>query len=153
MNPRLKRALPALGGLLLVAMVVVGMLNIVDHQRTLREVRALQGRIYQARVAADSCRNTLAYQEDRFRAFDRRIDSLRARVRAFESLDERGVPEEQYQEYLRHFDAYNDSVATWRARADSLRSTETACRSLVAAHNLLTDSLRERLEAEGTEVR
>jgi hypothetical protein len=78
------------------------------------------------------------------------IDSLRDEVRDFEALDERGVPEERYDEYLERFEAYNDSVISWEARAETLRANEAACRELVEAHNALSDSLRRRMEARGS---
>lgn len=148
----MSKAVASFAGLAGVTIVVAGMLNIVDNTRTRREIEGLRGRIYQARLAADSCRGSLMLQESRFRDFDASVDSLRAEVRDFESMDPRGVPEDRYREYMDHFTAYNDSVAAWRARAARLRADEEACRGLVEGHNALSDSLRRRLVAEGTEV-
>lgn len=132
--------------------VVAGMLNISDNLSTRREIESLRGRIFLSRLAADSCRGSLTLQESRFRDFGTTVDSLRDQVRDFEQLDPRGVPEEQYEAYLDRFNAYNDSVAAWDARVETLRSNEEACRVLVEAHNQLADSLRARLLEEGTAV-
>ena len=132
--------------------VVTGMLNIMDNMRTRREIEGLRGTIFTARLAADSCRGSLDLQEERFRSFGVRVDSLRAESRDFESLDPRGVPEERYAEYMERFNAYNDSVAAWDARVETLRANEEACRALVEEHNALSDSLRRRLVEEGTQV-
>lgn len=132
--------------------VAAGMLNIVDNQRTRREIESLRRDIYIARLAADSCRGSLMIQESRFRDFGNTVDSLRTEVRDFEAMDPRGVPEEQYGEYMEHFNAYNDSVTAWSTRADRLRTDQEACRLLVEGHNSLSDSLRRRLVEEGTEV-
>jgi hypothetical protein len=145
-----RKPLAALGILVLAAVVVVGAVNLLDHRRTVKEIRALRDHVYRARVSADSCRNELAYQERTFRRFDVVVDSLRGEVRAFERLDERGVPEDRYDEYLERFDGYNDSVAAWRLKADSLRAAEATCRALIEGHNVLADSLRARLETEET---
>lgn len=120
-----------------------------ERQRTVEQVRSLQADVYAARTSADSCRNELAWAEGQFRRFDEHVDSLRTEVRAFEALDERGVPAERYEEYLELFDGYNDSVAAWERRADELRAAEEVCRALVEGHNTLSDSLRRRIEAEG----
>ena len=132
--------------------MVAGVLNIRDNQRTNREFEALRREIALARMAADSCRGSLMLQEADFQAFGEAVDSLRGVVRDFEALDPRGVPEARYEEYMARFNAYNDSVSAWDARVDTLRATEAACRILVERHNLLSDSLRRRLVAEGMEV-
>lgn len=131
---------------------VIGVRTFVEQKRVRDEITALQGRVYEARVAADSCRNELAYQEVLFRRFDTLVNDMRGQVDAYESLDEagrRGVPEAEYEAYMEAFEGYNDSVARWDARVDSLRSTEAVCRRLVEDHNALTDSFRTRLTEEG----
>jgi hypothetical protein len=135
-----------------VVIVVAGVLNIMDNQRTRREIEGLRRGIYTARLAADSCRGSLLLEESAFRDFGSALDSLRGAVRDFESMDPRGVPEAQYRDYMERFNAYNDSVAGWEVRAQTLRDNETACRALVEEHNALSDSLRRRLVDEGTEV-
>lgn len=132
--------------------MVAGVLNIRDNQRTNREFEALRREIALARMAADSCRGSLMLLEADFQSFGESVDSLRTEVRGLEALDPRGVPEARYDEYMERFHAYNDSVSAWDARVDSLRAAEAACRVLVERHNLLSDSLRRRLVAEGVEV-
>jgi hypothetical protein len=129
--------------------LVVGFQRLLDERRTRSELTTLQNRVYDARVAVDSCRNELAYQEMLFHRFDTLVNSLRGEVDAFEALDERGVPEPEYDAYMRAFEGYNDSVSVWEARADSLRATESVCRMLVERHNELADSFRARLGREG----
>jgi len=124
---------------------VLGVRAYQEERRLLEEITGLRDEVYRARVSADSCRNELAYEETLFRRFDEVVDSLRGEVRSYEALDERGVPEERYDEYLEQFEGYNDSVEEWERRAEGLRSTEQTCRALVTDHNALADSLRGRL--------
>lgn len=145
----MRTALLGLLGLAVAVAVVLGIRTLLEQRRTVEEINALRTRVYDARIAIDSCRNELAYQEMLFRRFDTLVSSLRGEVDAFEALDERGVPEEEYDAYLEAFEGYNDSVAVWEARADSLRATEAVCRTLVERHNELTDSFRARLVEEG----
>lgn len=149
----MRRILTALGLLAVAAVTIIGIRGQLERKRIVDEINRLRTRVYMARVSADSCGNELAYQERLFRHFDDVVDSLRGKVRDYESLDARGVPEDRYDEYMEHFDGYNDSVAAWRAKADSLRATEDACRMFIARHNGLADSLRIRLEAEGVDTR
>jgi len=144
-----KRLLLGLVGLLALGALAWAGRDMLERRRTVEEINALRGRVYDARVAIDSCRNELAYQEMLFRRFDTLVASLRGEVDAFEALDERGVPEEEYDAYMDAFEGYNDSVAVWEARADSLRRTDAVCRVLVERHNELTDSFRARLLDEG----
>jgi hypothetical protein len=67
-------------------------------------------------------------------------------MEGYEDPDRGGVPQAEYQAYLESFEAYNDSVAAWQSRADSLRAMEAACRALVEAHNVLGDSIRHKQE-------
>lgn len=145
----MKKALLALLGLAVVAALVWGIRDLMEERRTVEALNALQNRVYDARVAVDSCRNELAYQEMLFHRFDTLVNAMRGEVDAFETLDERGVPEEEYDAYMEAFEGYNDSVDVWEARADSLRATESVCRMLVERHNELTDSFRARLTEEG----
>jgi hypothetical protein len=131
--------------LVLLASAILAVRSIADRRRTAREILDLRDDIYAARVAADSCRNAVAYAEMSFRRFGDAVDSARGQVRGFEALDERGVPKERYDEYLEVFEAYNDSVALWDDRVAELRADEAACRDIIDRHNRLADSLRKRL--------
>lgn len=123
-----------------------------ERKQEIREIRDLGDQLREARIVADSCRRALVQEEDDFRRFDARVDSLRGVVSDFEALDERGVPQEEYEEYLTIFDGYNESVDGWQALADTLRRHETECRTLVETHNLMSDSLQTRLGEEGVET-
>ena len=145
----MKRTLATVAVAAAVIVAALGARDVLHRRRTIREIRDLRDQVYRARVSADSCRNELAYQERLFRRFDTVVDSLGREVRGYERLDARGVPEARYEEYLRHFEGYNDSVAVWRGRAAALRATEAACRTFIQDHNAIADSLRRRLDAEG----
>ena len=143
------RIILILAGVALVLAAVEGSFALLQRRRTLQELRDLQDRVYTARVSADSCRNELAYSDRLFQRYDTFVDSLRRDVRGYEAMDSRGVPREMYDEYLARFHAYNDSVASWHRKADSLKARQAVCRQLAEAHNLLVDSLRRRLAREG----
>ena len=115
----MKRTLATVAVAAAVIVAALGARDVLHRRRTIREIRDLRDQVYRARVSADSCRNELAYQERLFRRFDTVVDSLGREVRGYERLDARGVPEARYEEYLRHFEGYNDSVAVWRERSDS----------------------------------
>lgn len=136
-----------------VAVLYFGGKEITERQRTFDEITALRGRLYEARRASVTCGRELDAREQAFRRLDAAVDSLRDQVRAFESLDERGVPKPEYEAYIETFDGYNDSVEAWEARAESLRTAEEACRDVIEAHNALRDSLERRLAEEGIEER
>jgi hypothetical protein len=136
----------------LLALAVVGSLSasiwtLVDRSRTREEILNLRDRVARARISADSCTNVLAYDQMLFQRFDQVVDSLRGEVRVLEELDPRGIPEERYDEYMERFRGYNDSVAAWERRADRLRVSDAACRTLIETHNALSDSVRGVLEA------
>jgi len=145
----MKKVLLAVVGLGILVAVVLAARRVQEERERVSQVRAMQARVYDARVAVDSCRNELAYRESLFRRFDTLVGELRGEVDAYEALDARGVPEEEYDAYLEAFEGYNDSVSVWEVRADSLRATQAVCRMLAEDHNALTDSFRARLEAEG----
>ena len=97
------------------------------------------------RSAADSCTRRYGIVEARFRGHESRVDSLRDEVRRYEALSPSGVPGTEYPEYLEVFDAYNEALPEWEARADSVRVQFERCRSLTTQHNALADSLRAQL--------
>lgn len=144
--------------LALLALAVVGSLagsiwTLVERSRERQEILDLRDRVARARISADSCTNTLAYDQMLFRQFDQAVDSLRGEVRALEELDPRGVPEERYDEYMERFRGYNDSVAVWERRAEGLRTSDAACRTLIERHNALSDSVRGVLEEKAADAR
>ncbi len=130
--------------LIIVASIAGG--SILERNRRAAEQKALRVALDRARVSADSCKNTLAYENREFLRFDRMVDSLRTAVEDFEDPEQGGVPQAVYEEYLRTFAAYNDAVKAWEARADSLQASEVQCRTFVEAHNQLADSIRQLQE-------
>jgi len=148
---RVRLLLPIVGVAVLVA-AVEGGLALLHRHRTMQELEALRDQVYHARVDADACRNELAYTQRIFERFDTVVDSLHLEVGKLEALDPRGVPQARYDEYLKAFHAYNDSVASWHLKADSLKAREATCRRLAEAHNALADSLKRRLRQEGIPV-
>jgi len=115
---------------------------------TRERVASLRDSLRASRAAADSCQRALSYEEALFRDYDERVDSLRNRVRHYESLDPEGVPADSYEVYLETFDRYNDAVPAWRERADTLQTRWAECRTLIEDHNELADSVRTLLVEE-----
>jgi hypothetical protein len=130
--------------LLMVVAVLLGsvLLEVRRQTRPARPPTELRTGLLRARAAADSCVAALAAEEERFRAFGARVDSMREAVRGFETLDPAGVPVDSYARYLAAFDSYNAAAAAWPARADSLRAHWAACRDATELYNALVDSLR-----------
>jgi hypothetical protein len=141
------RIVMVLGALAILILVGLAGGKVLERNRQVAEMKALREALDQARFAADSCMTALAWEERGFRRFDRMVDSLRIRMESYEDPDRGGVPQAEYEAYLRSFERYNDSVAVWQDRADSLRAKEAACRALIEDHNLLGDSIRRRQES------
>jgi len=137
----------------LVVLVALAGGPILERHRRAGDIEVLRTALERSRMAADSCRMVLGWEQEAFLDFNRVVDSLRNRMESFEDPEQGGVPQEIYGEYLESFERYNDSVAAWQARADSLRAMEAACRALVEAHNYLGDSIRRRREALRAENR
>jgi len=70
----------ALGVLALGAFAVS---RVVERRTTIREIRALRDGVYEARVAADSCRFSLALEEGRLQRFSQLVDTLHNEVRTW----------------------------------------------------------------------
>ena len=139
-------------GVAALTLVVIGALagrSFLERQAARRDFEALREELWSARSQADSCRVALIGKEQEFRRFDAFVDSLHARVRAFEDAAQGGVPGSEYSDYLTTFDRYNDSVAVWQDRADSLQAVEESCRALAGVHNTLQDSVRRRFPVSG----
>lgn len=149
----MKKLLLGLLALAVVGSLAAGIWTLVDRNRNRREMLDLRDRVARARISADSCTNVLAYDQMLFHRFDQVVDSLGGEVHALEELDPRGVPEERYDEYMERFRGYNDSVAAWERRARALRTSDAACRTLIEAHNALSDSVREVFQEKSAEGR
>ena len=132
------------------AILVAGRIYRMTRPPTPQELlMPLQEELAAFRMAADSCNTRYGIVEARFRAVDHRVDSLRAVVIRYESMDPDGVPGEEYVEYLEAFDAYNETVPEWQIRADSVELLNGRCRLLTEGHNELADSLRTQLVEHG----
>jgi len=131
------------------AILYFGAQRILEQQSLRTEITRLRDGLYRARVAADRCQRSVVSEEGELQAFDGRIAEMRARVDSFEALDPRGVPQPEYDLYMEHFDAYNDSVAAWEGRERRLRTQDTSCREVIVTHNALGDSLKAILEELG----
>lgn len=152
MKPGLRYALMLVGVVVAGVVITTAWSRMIERQETLEEIGRLRDDLYRARVASDRCRGSLQTSEAALRDLGLAIDSLRNRVDSFEALDRRGVPADQYPEYLELFDSYNDSVAVWESREGRLRSAETACRETIQAHNAISDTLQTVLEEAGIET-
>ena len=128
----------------LVVLISAGLAGgtILERNRQIGEMELLRQRLQQARFSVDSCRVALAQKEQEFRRFDARVDSLRTEMEGYEDPSLGGVPQAEYEDYLEVFDAYNEAIPVWEARADSLQASEDVCRALVERHNALSDSIR-----------
>jgi hypothetical protein len=132
--------------LALIALVIAGHAYLRSRPPGPRErLETLRAELQVLRLSVDSCQASVAAQDERFRTYDTRLDSLFERIEAYESLDPEGVPADSYALYLETFDQYNESVPGWSGRADSLRARWGACRTLTQSHNLLADSVRRIL--------
>lgn len=137
---------PRLRSWLVVAAIVVGSALVFRgvRARWLSDPHApLRDSIAVLRARADSCRSDVDGRAAQLRAYDRRLDSMRARVRELESLPRRGVPIDSYSVYMATFNAYNDSAAAWPPLEDTVRVLDARCRTLAEHHNTLADSLRQ----------
>jgi len=143
----MKRLIILFGALALLLLAGLYGGSLLERNRRIAEMQALREALDQARFSADSCKVALAWEERGFRSFDRFVDSLRAETESYEDPERGGVPEADYRAYIESFERYNDSVAVWQERADSLRAKEAVCRALVEAHNVLGDSIRRRQDA------
>lgn len=144
-----RRLLPAAGILLAVVLVAWSMLRIVDQRRERQRLERMQARVAQLRSAADSCLLELGREERAFRRYDVRVDSLRERVRSFETEPGGRVEAEAYDRYMESFDRYNEAVPEWHALADSLRAHEASCRAMLEGYNATADSFRAEVQGAG----
>ena len=149
MSPRLRSGLLSLGVLVIGAIVFVGIGRVLERQRTADEINRLRDELYRARVASDRCRGSLQTSESSLRVLTGTIDSMRTEIERLETLDDRGVPADEYPGYLELFESYNDSVTSWEARERRLRAAEGSCRATIESHNALSDSLQSALTAAG----
>jgi len=124
------------------AIMYFGAQRILEQQALRDEIARLGDGLYRARVASDRCQRSVESGEIQLRDFDARIAEMRSRVDSFEALDPRGVPQGDYDVYMEHFEAYNDSVATWEDRERRLRTQDASCREVIIEHNEFGDSLR-----------
>jgi hypothetical protein len=115
-----------------------------------RPLRPMVDSLRVLRSAVDSCQATVEQRRAELERYDAHVDSLRARVRGLEALDERGVPLDSYPIYRRAFDAYNDAVPDWAERADTIREAWSICLDLADTHNELADSIRRLGETFAT---
>jgi hypothetical protein len=129
-----------------ILMIAAG--GVISLTRTLRGPGAIaeqREQLQLLRVAVDSCHLALAQGQGELLAYNARLDSMLARVRGMEALHPRGVPADSYSTYMDNFEQYNDSVAAWGDRVESLQAEREACVELTAEHNEAQDSLRTLL--------
>lgn len=151
MSPVVRTGLTVVFGVILAALVVVGVQRIVERQQTVAEINRLREDLYRTRLAADRCRGSLQTSEVALRNLRTTIDSLRVEVGDYETASGQ-VPQTLYEEYLGVFDEYNDSVQVWEGRERRLRSAEASCRATIERHNAISDSLQTVLAEAGIEA-
>lgn len=138
LRPRLRSWLIAAAIVVIVVVAFRGLLAIINADPH----AALRASINELRARADSCRWNVDDRAAELHAYDRRLDSMRARVHAMEVLDGRGVPVDSYRVYMESFNRYNDSAAAWPPLEDTVRALDARCRAIAGQHNVLADSLR-----------
>ncbi|HSK17983.1 MAG TPA: hypothetical protein VK912_02510 [Longimicrobiales bacterium] len=136
---------PSLRSWLIIAGIVVVVVLAFRGVRAMRHSpqEILRDTLATLRNRADSCRSEVDQRAADLREYGRRLDSMRARVRELEALDQRGVPVDSFRLYMSVFNAYNDSVAAWPPLEDSVRALDARCRVVAEQHNVFADSLRE----------
>ena len=152
MRPAVRYSLMGITGVIAAVVVISAWSRLLERQATLERIGQLRDELYRARVASDRCRSSLQTSEAAFRDLGITIDSLRQVIDSFETLDRRGVPAEQYPEYLETFDSYNDSVSVWEGRERRLRAADVACRETIQGHNAISDTLQAVLIEAGIET-
>ncbi len=144
-----KAGLTAVAIAITAVLVFLSIERILERERTENQINALREEIYRSRVAADRCRGSLQTSQAALLELGVAIDSLKRVVDGYETIPGRGVPAQNYDAYMSVFDEYTDSVGLWEGLEDRLRTAETACRTTIQEHNLLTDSLQAMLTAAG----
>lgn len=139
LRPRMRSWLLVAGIVVILVLGFRGIRSVMDdkpHAELRETISALRAR-------ADSCRWDVDGRAAELRAYDDRLDSMRARVHELEALDRRGVPVDSYRIYMETFNRYNDSAAAWPPLEDSVRALNERCRAIAERHNILADSLRQ----------
>lgn len=133
--------------LVILVIMAAGVVQVARLMRPHNRLEDARDRLLALRAATDSCSAAVDDGEAALQLYNAEVDSMRARVRAYEALDPRGVPQDSYVIYMEAFNAYNDSAAAFEPRADTLRAELERCRELARRHNLMADSLRRMLAA------
>ncbi|HSJ10952.1 MAG TPA: hypothetical protein VK928_13600 [Longimicrobiales bacterium] len=134
-------------GLIVIVIAAAGVAQVARMMRPHDRLAEARDTLFALRASVDSCQVALDDGEAALVDWNRGVDSMRERVRAFEALDPRGVPQDSYTIYMRAFEAYNDSAASYAPRADTLQAQLERCRGLTRRHNLMADSVRRLLAA------
>ena len=124
-------------------------IRLTDSPTPRERLEELRQELVILRAAADSCRDALAAEEASFQSYRAELDSLRARVRAYEALDPRGVPADSYDAYLALFEEYNRGVLRWDAVSETLQAHWRECRGIAETHNVVADSARRWADSLG----
>lgn len=139
--------------MLVVALVAAGVVERgkawLENRAEVQAIERLRTHLAELRSGVGACRAALEREHSAFERYRASVESLLEAVREYETLDERGVPADRYEDYIDTFDRYNESLAGWQARADSLAVHDDACRGLTVRHNETADSLRQHLEDAG----
>lgn len=146
------RVLWALAVVVVLVSLVTGAVSIVgqvvDNSRR-AQAEELRDSVREARAQLNACLDELDTKDRRFQSHQRVTAFLRERVDELEALDERGVPQERYDEYLDVFDRYNEAVPEWERLGDSLQVISSTCRAVAEEHNTRVATLVDFLEEEG----
>lgn len=133
-----------------VLVLVTSVYRLLQPEDPSLALRPLVDSLRVLRTVVDSCQSDVEVRRAELERYDAHVDSLRARVRGLEALDERGVPLDSYPAYRRAFNAYNEAVPEWDERADTIREAWSVCLNLADRHNRLADSVRRLGETFAT---
>jgi hypothetical protein len=148
----MKRLFWAVAILVVGVSAAAGAVSVVDQMSdnaVRAEAEVMRDQVREARWELNECLDDLDRAERAFREHERTTNFLRDRVEDYEAMDERGVPSDQYDEYLETFDRYNESLPEWERLGTSVQEQSAICRELAEEHNARADALVEFLVNEG----
>jgi phage shock protein A len=137
---------PLVAALLFVVVTAPLVNRMREARSSLAVAEGLQDEVEALHAEVDACLATRSGMELRLQSLVSETGRLREQVDSLEALDSRGVPAEQYEEYLGLVTRYNEALPEWERQAESLREFAPSCDSLVVLHNARADSLRRFLQ-------
>lgn len=133
-----------------VLVLTAGITSLTTRPPSPREtLRDLRVELRALKDSAEACSDELTAEQARFMRYEARVDSMRRRIAALESILPEGVPGDSYPAYLAAVDSFNRALPDWEPATDSLAATRLACQQRIDAHAALADSVRLLAESLG----